>query len=160
MKNNVIWKSWELLSDEEQNVYLEDEEMLNCYLDYTNEDIEDFDKEAFEEYVRECYEEYFFDSFGKWGNWISSLENVKIEVQGKLGLWDGTHIIYPETFDNLYYAIQKCLEDYNEIYEDEDGNLKISAHHHDGVNNFVLMKVVNNGVEPLHFCKNVFGVGA
>lgn len=160
MENNVIWKSWDLMSQEEKNEFLDDGDLLACYLDNYHENFDTYVKEEFEEYCQEMNNIYFDNDFGKCGNWISSLENVKIEVRGKLGLWNGTHTIYPEKFDNLYDAIQKCLEDYNEIYEDEEGNLKISAHHHDGVNNFVLMKVVNNRVEPLHFCKTVFGVGA
>ena len=155
---NVIWKSWDLLSEEEQKKYLEDEEMLNCYLDNTNEDIEDFNREAFEEYVRECYEAYFDDDFGRIGNWkYSALGNRLVKGQGGLGLWDGPHTIQPRTFANLYEAIQQCLEDSNEIYETENGDLCISAHHHDGVNNFVI-KLAND--KPLHFRKTVFSVGA
>ena len=124
MENKVIWKSWDLMSQEEKNEFLDDGDLLACYLDNYHEDFATYVEEEFEEYCREVNNDYFNNYFGKSGSWILSLKNVKIEVQGKLGLWDGTHTIYPVKFDNLYDAIQKCLEDYNEIYEDEQGNLK------------------------------------
>ena len=156
--SKVLWKSWELLKEEEQKVYLENSDMLDCYLDNTNEDIEDFDKEAFEEYVRDCYDDYFDADFGENGNWsCSPLKNQKVVVVGELGLWDGKHTIVPTEFDNLYDAIQQCLEDYSELIEEENGDLIVKAHHHDGINNFIIKKLFNGNAIPLEFSKTVFG---
>lgn len=152
----ILWKSWDLKSLEEQAEFKKD--ALECYLDNTGEDIENYNVEEFEDYCREVNDEYFNDDFGKDGNWAySQLKNQKVEVQGILGLWDGKHKICPEQFDNLYEAIQKCLEDYNIIAEDSYGNLIVSAYHHDGQNLFKIKKVTDKGTRCLHFCKTVFG---
>jgi len=152
----ILWKSWDLKSLEEQAEFKKD--ALECYLDNTNEDIENYNAEEFEDYCRRVNDEYFNDDFGENGNWAySQLKNQKIEVQGILGLWDGKHKIRPEQFNNLYEAIQKCLEDDNIIAEDSYGNLIISAYHHDGQNLFKIKKVTDKGIRCLHFCKTVFG---
>ena len=159
MKEKILWKSWYLMSQEERNAYLRSEDLLDCYLDNTGEDIDDFDKEKFEEYCQEVNDEYFNDNFGESGNWaFSPLRNQKVEVQGILGLWDGKHKIIPKQFDNLREAILACLEDYNIIAEDSYGNLIISAYHHDGQNLFKIKKALpNNQVRCLHFRREVFG---
>ena len=158
MKEKILWKSWYLMSQEEQNQYLTSSDLLSCYLDNTGEDIDDYDKEEFEEYCQEVNDEYFNDDFGENGNWkYSSLANQKVEVQGILGLWDGKHKIMPKEFDNLREAILACLEDYNIIAEDSYGNLIVSAYHHDGQNLFKIKKVTDKGVRCLHFRREVFG---
>jgi len=132
--------------------------LLDCYLDNTNQDIDDYDKEKFEDYCIDCNNEYFYDDFGKKGNWAySPLKDVKVAVTGTLGLWNGNPKIEPKKFDNLNEAISACLEDMNEIYEDQYGNLHIKAHHHDGTNHFIIKKVVGNKLRCLHFRKEVFG---
>ena len=158
MKEKILWKSWYLMNQEEKNSYLRSEDLLDCYLDNTGEDIDDYDAEKFEEYCQEVNDEYFNDNFGKGGNWaFSPLRNQKVEVQGILGLWDGKHKIIPKQFDNLREAILACLEDYNIIAEHSDGNLIISAYHHDGQNLFKIKKVTDKGVRCLHFRREVFG---
>ena len=155
----IIWKSWDLMSLDEQNEFKKD--ALDYYLDNNNEDIEDYDVEAFEDYCREVNDSYFDDDFGANGNWkYSSLKNQKVAVVGVLGLWNGKKKIIPTEFDNLRKALSQCLEDYNIIAEDSYGNLIVSAYHHDGQNLFKIKKVTDKGLRCLHFRKEVFGVGA
>ena len=157
MKEKILWKSWELMSLEERNQYLTSSDLLDCYLSNTGEDIDNYDKEKFEEYCQEMNDDYFYCDFGKDGNWAySPLKNQKVEVQGILGLWNGKRPVKAQ-FDNLYEAIQKCLEDYNIIAEDSYGNLIISAYHHDGQNLFKIKKVTDKGTRCLHFKREVFG---
>ena len=158
MKTYNLWKDWYLMSDKEQKSFLEDGDLLDCYLDNHNEDIDTYDEDDFEEYCQELNDEYFNDDFGDRGNWkYSPLANQKVAVIGTLGLWDGTKKIYPKEFDNLQKAVFACLEDMNEIYEDQYGNLHIKAHHHDGTNHFIIKKVVNDKLRCLHFRREVFG---
>lgn len=160
--DRVLWESWELMSQEEQNAFLNSSDLLDCYLsNHPDIDIDTYDKDDFEEYCADVNNEYFEDDFGRLGNWTCSpLQNQEVVIQGELGLWDGKHQIRPERCANLYVAIQKCLQDYNVIAEDGYGNLIVCAHHHDGVNRFVIKKVTDKGVRCLHFCKTVFGKGA
>ena len=156
MKNNILWKSWDLMSLDEQNEFKKD--ALDYYLDNNNEDIEDYDEEAFEDYCREVNDSYFDDDFGVYGNWkYSPLANQQVAVTGILGLWNGKHKVIPKKFDNLREAILACMEDYNIIAEDGYGNLIISAYHHDGQNKFIIKKVTDKGLRCLHFRREVFG---
>lgn len=158
MRKRELWKDWCLMSKDEQDKYLNDENFLECYLDNTNSDIDIYNKEEYKEYCIDCINEYFNDDFGQAGNWFfSPLKNQKVAVTGLLGLWNGIKKIQPKEFNNLYEAIQACLEEYNELYEDQYGNLHILAHHHDGTNSFVIKKVTDKGLRCLHFCKEVFG---
>ena len=158
MKERILWKSWDLMSQEERNQYLTSSDLLDCYLDNTGEDIDDYDAEKFEEYCQEVNDNSFDDDFGEYGNWAySPLKNQEVEVQGVLGLWNGKHKIIPKKFDNLRKAILACLEDYNIIAEDSYGNLIVSAYHHDGQNLFKIKKVTNKGTRCLHFRREVFG---
>ena len=160
MKTYLLWKSWYLMSEEERNFMMSDSDLLDCYLDNYNEDIDTYDKEKFEEYCSFVNDNYFDDDFGdsKYSNWYySSLKDQKVAVIGTLGLWNGTHEIKPTGFENLGRAIRTCLQDENEIYEDQYGNLHIEAHHHDGVNHFIIKKVVDGKLKCLHFRREVFG---
>ena len=157
MKERILWKSWALMSQEEQNEYLTCSDLLDCYLDNTRQDIDTYNKEEFEEYCQEVNDECFLDDFGKNGNWAySPLKNQEVEVQGVLGLWYGKRKV-KQRFDNLYEALKACTEEYNIIAEDSYGNLIISAYHHDGQNLFKIKKVTDKGVRCLHFRREVFG---
>lgn len=154
----ILWKDWYLMDQQERNEYLKSSDLLECYLDNTTEDIEDYDAEAFEEYCIDYVNECFNDDFGEYGNWkYSPLKDAEFEVQGILGLWNGNKPIIPKRFDNLYKAIQACLSDYNIIYEDQYGNLKITAYHHDGENVFTIKRIVDGKPRCLHFRREVFG---
>ena len=160
MKEKILWKSWGLMNQDEQNEFLNNGDLLACYLDNYHEDIDTYVEEEFEEYCQDFNDINFDNDFGKDGNWAySSLKGQKVEVQGVLGLWNGKRPVKAQ-FDNLYEAIQKCLEDENIIYEDGYGNLMISAYHHDGQNLFKIKKLTSKGPRCLHFCKTVFGKGA
>lgn len=163
MKNKILWQSWDLMSEKEQQSYLTSQDLLDCYLDNTNQDIDDYDTEEFENYCREVNGDYFYDDFGKDGNWaFSSLKNARVVVSGSLGLWDGAHTIEPKEFDNLYEAIQQCIgkSDYVKIEENRYGGFNIYASHHDGTNHFIIRRITDKGYRALHFSKEVFGVGA
>lgn len=152
MKEKILWKSWELMSLDEQAT-LRKEYKEN--LDY---ECDEGDEEKLDERIAQYIDDTFDDDFGESGNWkYSSLANQKVEVQGVLGLWNGKHKITPKRFDNLREAILACMEDYNIIAEDSYGNLIISAYHHDGQNLFKIKKVTDKGVRCLHFRREVFG---
>lgn len=150
MKTYTIYKDWYLMSQEEKNEFLEDGDLLACYLDNYHEDIDTYNQEEFEEYCQEMNDNSFDYKF-------CGLENQKVVVIGELGLWNGNKKIYPKEFDNVKKAVYACLEDYNEIYEDSYGNLHILAYHHDGTNHFIVKKLVDNKLRCLHFRKEVFG---
>jgi hypothetical protein len=158
MKKYGIWKSFELFNEEEEKKFKED--ALECYLDYQDIDIdsEEFNQDDFEDYCVRVNDIYFDDDFGEMGNWkFSPLKNQRVAVVGTLGLWNGPHKIMPKQFENVRDAVCTCLEDYNEIYEDQYGNLHIKAHHHDGTNHFIIKKVTDKGLRCLHFRRVAFG---
>ena len=157
MKEKFLWKSWYLMNGEEQSNF-KDNDLLSCYLDNIGGNIDDYDEDDFEEYCQEVNDNYFNDDFGEYGNWYySPLQNQEVAVVGTLGLWNGKHKIEPKKFCNLNKAILACLEDENEIFEDQYGNLHIRAYHHDGTNHFIIKKVVDNKLRCLHFRREVFG---
>lgn len=159
-KKRTLWKSWELFSREEEEAFLNDSELLDCYLDNYNEDIDTYDKEQFEEYCRELHDEYYLDDFGDHGNLhYSKLKDVPVVVTGVLGLWDGRHEIQPKTFKNLNEALMACSTDCDsiEIWEDGYGNFYYEGYHHDGHNHFCIKRKTDKGLRCLNFTKIVFG---
>lgn len=157
MKKYNLYKDWNLMTIEEQEKFKKD--LLDDYLEDANEDIDTYNQNDFEEYCQRVNSDYYFDDFGeKYSNLSTSpLANQKVAVTGVLGLWYGKRIITPKVFEDLSKAIAKCLEDYNEIYEDQYGNLHIEAHHHDGMNHFIIKKATDKGLRCLHFRREVFG---
>ena len=89
---------------------------------------------ASEDHLQE-FDNEFDECFG---NWQDIVGDRPVVVTGELGLWDGKHEIVPQKFDDLSAAVSKCLEDYNCIWEDSDGNFHVDAHHHDGLNHFTI----------------------
>ena len=77
--------------------------------------------------------------------------NVPVVVTGSLGLWDGRHEIVPTRMDSVYDAIQKCIS--NDIcyvdVEYNDGEIKVSAAHHDGTNHFTINALSKKGIEKV-----------
>ena len=75
--------------------------------------------------------------------WDEFNSNMPIEeraiVTGTLGLWDGTHEIYPCEC-TLGEAIRKCCNSADtikfEIDNDDDDFITVTASHHDGTNHF------------------------
>lgn len=155
MKKYTLYKSYDLLNEQERNEWVGtyiDSEIVDKgdeeNIDYTNLDIK----------LSQLIDDDFDCQFGERGNWYySPLKDVKIQVSGTLGLWNGTTTIRPHVFDNLNEALTKCLEDENEIYEDSYGNLHLNAYHHDGCNHFVFKVMTDKGARVLHFTKQVWG---
>lgn len=91
------------------------------------------------------------DDYYKWAaddvelcfsQFMDMLEEIDIahetfEITGSLGLWNGTHEIFPVEVNSLRTAVQKCIDtgDDFEIYLC-DGAIEIDSHHHDGTNHF------------------------
>lgn len=78
---------------------------------------------------------------------FSNLTDVKVVVQGTLGLWNGTKVIYPVVCKDLSIAILKCVNNADSIkIELENGIVKVSATHHDGTNNFTIQPLSKKGL--------------
>lgn len=159
MKKHTIWKDYWLMNKEER------EEMNECARENLIENMANYEvegepsEEEIEYEAQELNMMYFDDDFGaKWSNLSSSkLNNYKIKVYAILGLWYGDREASKE-FDNLSSAISECLEDMNEIYEDQYGNLHLEAHHHDGCNRYIFKKITEKGERAIRFRKEIYGV--
>jgi len=154
---HLLFKSWGLLSFEEQNQLKEalrdDFEMYR----------EDGTEEEFEDYCARYNDDQLNDDFvGEHSNLVYSvLNNNEFELQGEIGRWDGKRGIVPLKFDSLKDAIMRVLKDrdcyYYYIYEDENKDLRMRSYHHDGVNNFLFKKITKEGLVPVNFAYEVFG---
>lgn len=145
MKKTTIWKSYDLYTLKEEEEFLE----------FLREEYGDDDDNLIER-AYEIVNDYFWDDFGKNGNIAySSLKNTKCVLKGELGLWDGKHKICPMEFNSIEEAILACMEDSNEIYEDQYGNLCINAYHHDGMNHFVIKRKTDKGLRCVRFRASV-----
>lgn len=142
----TFYKSYGLYSLQEL------EEMKKDYKEQFMSDIEDLEEEDIEEavinYLNQDWE-CFIDEIT-----YNNLGTLECVIEGILGLWDGKHIIQP-VFANLGQCITKCVSngDEVEIYE-EDGELKIDAYHHDGMNHFTINQ--ENGL-PLNLMNKIYG---
>lgn len=148
MKKYSIFKDYYLMNQEEEKAFKDDIlELLD------DKDIEPTE-EAIEE---ECFYENqnCFDMFMEETKY-NKINNNKIRAYANLGLWYGNRKASKD-FPNLTNAIIECLEDYNEIYEDQYGNLHLEAYHHDGVNHFIFKKITDKGDRVLHYRKEVWG---
>jgi hypothetical protein len=132
----------------------EQEDLKKCYMEDEDREYEPDDEEL-DEYISSTFDDDFGDKYSNLS--CSKLANQKVAVIGELGLWDGRHKIIPKEFDSLSRAIHACLEDLNRVYEDQYGNLHVEAHHHDGVNCFIIKKVTDKGLRCLHYRKEVWG---
>lgn len=130
---------------------------------------------TYEEYVEDCssrdvepqgenssdywdfvaeYHVYDWDDF-KSNLKYSKEANAPVLVSGKLGLWDGTHTIYPMKCDSLIDAIQKCANSADNIKVEVDcGVIHVYAYHHDGVNNFDIHKISKKGLKVIDNWRN------
>lgn len=134
MKKNMIWSydtsCWD--EDEMKSMYEEcyeetpSEETLQQYIDDTNNC-----------YLEDVQEEItFYERKNGQKQYI---------VLADLGLWNG-RFDGGKIITGLCNAISQCFEDYNEIYE-EGGQLKVTAHHHDGTNYFQIKELTERGEE-------------
>ena len=136
----TIFKSYGLYSQEEL------ERVRQCLLEEYDEELDDLD---------EMLVNNINDDLGVLIDELtfSGLAKEDCVVEGKLGLWNGSHTIKP-FYSTLMDCLTKCLEDENEIYE-EDGELKINAYHHDGCNQFTIS--FENG-SKLNLLNKLYGV--
>lgn len=150
MEKKILFKSWDLLSLEEQNDFisfvLKEEELC-------------LDDEALEDYCRDRWNGFFYDDFGSHSNLTySKIGDCPVVITGSLGLWDGRKEIVPVTCDSVSKAIYKCIDyDYQCIYEDENGDLFVEDYHHDGINVFKISLLVDGKQVPVRFSENVLG---
>ena len=148
MKKNVLYKSVGLYTKEEIEEIKKDYECRDVfdgeYNDVDYEDLVDYNDTEWN---------YSFGDGAEWKG--SSVDNIPVVIIGKLGLWNGPHKVIPTKCKSIIEAIYKCIEDMDEveIYEDQYGNLKIDAYHHDGTNHFTIKKVTDKGYRCLNFTK-------
>ena len=148
MKKNTIYKSVGLYNNEELEEIRKEYECR----DIVNGEYNDIDYEDLQDYndVEWNY------SFGDEAEWKESWVNdTRVVIIGSLGLWNGPHKIIPKQFGTIMDAIYACIEDMDEveIYEDQYGNLKIDAYHHDGCNHYIIKKFEDGKQRCLHFTK-------
>ena len=120
------------------------------------------------DYVSSCYanncepKDETSHDFYSWCNdcaiedWENDMDNIKtckqynvpVVISGSLGLWDGTHEIYPVRCETVYDAIQKCIsKDTNvcKVYFD-NGHIEVEVYHHDGCNCFTINALNKRGL--------------
>jgi hypothetical protein len=127
---------------------------------YSLKELEEMKEYLKDDYEGEALEEAVIENINQ--NWecfideitYNNLGTLECVVTGSLGLWDGRHTIQP-VYDNLAKCITKCLNasDEIEIYE-VDGELKIDAYHHDGINRFTIN--LASGL-PLNLMNKIYG---
>ena len=67
-------------------------------------------------------------------------------ITGTLGLWDGVHEIYPDVQMTMKYVMNKCVNNEEFIFEQEDdGSITITVIHHDGRNIFNIHELTAQG---------------
>lgn len=142
----TFYKSYGLYSLKELEEMKED--YKNNFMDDLEIEEEDIE-EAIINYINQDWD-CFIDEITY--NKLGTLECV---ITGSLGLWDGRHTIQPVNAI-LTQCITKCLNESNEveIYE-IDGELKIDAYHHDGINRFTIN--LESGL-PLNLMNKIYGV--
>lgn len=138
----TFYKSYGLYSQQELEELKENLREVNDDMD------EDALDEAVINYINQDWE-CFIDEIT-----YNNLGTIDCVIEGILGLWDGLHTIQP-VYANLGQCISKCVSngDEVEIYE-EDGELKIDAYHHDGVNHFTINQ--ESGL-PLNLMNKIYG---
>lgn len=85
----------------------------------------------------------FEDDWDSWSEIQESLDciNGPVIITGTLGLWHGIKEIIPTECDNIFNAINKCLnQDIDDIIIKYDNNKYIlDCYHHDGINHLILL---------------------
>ena len=127
----------------------------------------DYDDYPYDQYVQECedwdnkpgaegsQEYYDWVDRNVQDNWESDLDNIKecdeynipVVITGKLGLWWGSPEIEPVREESVYDALQKCMRDANSVTAEwNDGEIQVSAGHHDGCNCFTIKALSKKGI--------------
>ena len=153
MEKKILFKSWDLLTQQEQDEFISfvnsEEENDEEYLSYG---------ETFEEHIIDIWNDSFYDNFGLQSSNLSCSKicNVPAIITGTLGLWDGRKEIVPVECDSVAQAIDKCINyDYQCIYEDDNGDLFVEDHHHDAINVFKISLLVDGEQVPVRYSENV-----
>lgn len=110
-----------------------------------NREPQDENSEDYWEYVADMRNMYYEDAMHEVKH--TKELNTPVLITGTLGLWDGSHTIYPQCMDNVYSAIQRCwgngIQDMDVTFE--DGVFYVNAYHHDGTNCFEIHKLSKKG---------------
>lgn len=128
-----IWASWE--TTEKMR-----EEYGECH-ELSKEELEEITDDTVYEWCHETLSMYWDDlkiNIGSYG------EDNQYLIIADLGLWNGRQA-GGKIIKGLYNSISKTLEDYNKIYEERRGVLKIRASHHDGTNHYIIYEITKKG---------------
>lgn len=141
----MIYQTWDLLSDEEQEQYVYDIKLVN-------EGITD-------EVAREWAAEDVNNEHFLW--LLCEMKRFEGEyvITGTLGLWWGHPEIEETEPMELHECVRHCAEGMNDfsVYE-INGDLYVDAHHHDGTNHFCIKKIgYNNRRVKVHYGREVHG---
>ena len=148
MKKNTIYKSVGLYTNNEIESIKKEYECRAVF----NGEYNDIDYEDLQMYNDDEWR-YTFGDDAEWkDSWVNE---IPVIVTGRLGLWNGPHNMIPKHLNSIIDAVYLCIKDMDEveIYEDQYGNLKIDAYHHDGTNHFVVKRKTDKGNRCLHFTK-------
>lgn len=113
--------------------------------------INDIDHKEYNQESEKFYN-YVYDTLDMdWDDMVMELEhnkscNEECVVLGDIGRWDGTYEIQTTKFDCVMDAIKECVKycDYIKIYV-EDGEIFVTAMHHDGRNTFTIHRLNQKG---------------
>lgn len=94
----------------------------------------------------ECWDWWYEEKDIEWNDVSYEMQRCtgSFVIVGTLGLWNGKFKGSCLIRGDLLEAIQKCLEDYNQIYM-YNKQLHVDAIHHDGINKFVIKKLTKKG---------------
>lgn len=130
---NCLFKTWGLYSIKEE------EDLIQEVIDIAAENDEVYTEDEARETAVEFANDTFFSDF-KGNVQCANHPEGNYIIHGVLGLWDGEHRIKPVVEKTLWGAIERCIENMDdiEIGTSKEGNLVIIAHHHDGQNKFLI----------------------
>lgn len=132
MKIKIIWNYD--LSDYDRD------EMKGVYEECCDETPSD---ELLEEYIQDTNNDYLDDIRAEIECHEKNHDSKTYVIIGNLGLWYG-RVEGGKIIEGLWNSLRQCFEDYNKIYE-ENGRLKVTAHHHDGTNFFQIKELTKRG---------------
>ena len=121
---------------------------------------------AYEEYASYCEEYEICPTADGYFKYVSDYREIEWEdfwanlpymfgrdcywmITGHLGLWNGTHDVYPTMEKSLEDAINACIgsSTLDVIIKRKDNRLCVVGMHHDGSNYFELTPLSDKGVE-------------
>lgn len=84
--------------------------------------------------------------------------NEPCVITGTLGLWNGNKTVLPVRCETLFAAIKRCFGQSidNIVAIWEDGEVHVTAYHHDGENHFTINRLSKRGLQASeHWHNNV-----